>query len=249
MKCLILAAGFGSRLRGIAESKPLAKVGGVPLIEHVIVRAAAAGASEFVVVTGYEADRVEAFLAELRERLSLNIQWVRIDDWDRPNGYSVLAGSAVIEGDYLLLMSDHLFDPGIARRLIEAPREGAGVILAVDGNLSGALLDLDDATKVEVADDGRIVRIGKALESFNAIDTGVFLARPALAEAIRAAIADGGAGSLSEGVQRLADAGHARTMDIGEARWIDVDDPRMLGLAEGLVASEALSDCRSLTAE
>jgi hypothetical protein len=51
------------------------------------------------------------------------------------------------------------------------------------------------------------------LADFNAIDTGIFLATPALAEAIRADVEAGGGGSLSEGVQRLAGGGTAFTTD------------------------------------
>jgi choline kinase len=153
-----------------------------------------------------------------------------------------LAGSAAIEGDYLLLMSDHLLDPAIVRRLLgEAPADAA-VTLAVDPDPAGPFIDLDDATKVELGDGGRIRRIGKTLDRFDAIDTGAFLATPALAEAIREAIAAGGGGSLSEGMQRLADQGRAATVDIGSARWIDTDDLRMLALAEAFVAAEAVSD-------
>ena len=234
MNCLILAAGLGSRLRGISDSKPLTPVGGVPLIEHVIRRAAAGGATRVVVVTGHEAERLEAFLAQLQFRLALPIGWERVEDWTLANGHSVLAGASVLNGDYILSMSDHLFDPVMVARLVE--RRAAGVTLAVDRNLSGPLLDIDDATKVDVAADGRIARIGKALESYNAIDTGLFLATPDLADAIRADIAAGGGGSLSQGVQRLADAGRAWTADIGSSRWIDVDSPAMLALAEQLVA-------------
>lgn len=236
MICLILAAGLGTRLRGVSESKPLTPVAGMPLIEHVIRRASAGGATRFVVVTGHEAGRVEAFLAGL----DLPIVCVRAEDWTRPNGHSVLAGSAAIDGDYLLSMSDHLFDPEIVRRLLAGPR--SGMTLAVDYNLSGPLLDIDDATKVDVAADGRILRIGKAISPYNAIDTGLFLATPELAEAIRADIAAGGGGSLSEGMQRLADAGRAATVDAGSARWIDVDSPAMLTFAEQLACSETLTD-------
>jgi 1L-myo-inositol 1-phosphate cytidylyltransferase len=236
MNCLILAAGLGTRLRGVSDSKPLTLVGGIPLIEHVIRRATAGGATRFVVVTGYEADRVDGFLAGL----DLPIRCERVEDWTRPNGWSVLAGSAMLEGEYLLSMSDHLFDPEIVRRLIAGPR--LGVTLAVDYQLTGPLLDIDDATKVAVAADGRIARIGKAIEDYNAIDTGLFLATPELAEAIRAAIAAGGGGSLSEGMQLLADTGRAMTVDAGSARWIDVDSPEMLALAEKLAGSETLRD-------
>jgi 1L-myo-inositol 1-phosphate cytidylyltransferase len=233
MNCLILAAGLGSRLRGVSESKPLTPVGGIPLIEHVIRRAAAGGATRFLVVTGYEAERVETFLARLQFRLALPIGWERIDDWTLANGHSVLAGAAALSGDYILSMSDHLFDSAIVAGLLD--RRGDGVILAVDRHLSGPLLDIDDATKVETAADGRIVRIGKTLSHYNAIDTGLFLATPALAEAIRTDIAVGGSGSLSEGMQRLADAGMASTVEVGAARWIDVDSPPMLELAEHFV--------------
>jgi choline kinase len=238
MNCLILAAGLGSRLRGLSDSKPLTPVCDTLLLEHVIHRAAAGGATRIVVVTGHEAARVEAFLAELQSRLTLPIGWERTGDWTLPNGHSVLTGASVLNGDYLLTMSDHLFDPEIVRRLLAL--RSSGVTLAVDRNLSGPLLDIDDATKVEVAADGRIVRIGKAIPAYNAIDTGFFLATPELADAIRADIAAGGGGSLSEGMQRLADAGRAGTVDVGSARWIDVDSPAMLALAEKLIASEAL---------
>jgi choline kinase len=237
MNCLILAAGLGSRLRGISESKPLTPVGGVPLIEHVIRRAAAGGATRVLVVTGHEAERVEAFLAALQFRLALPIGWERVEDWTLANGHSVLAGASALNGDYLLSMSDHLFDPEIVSRLLE--RRATGVTLAIDRNLSGQLLDIEDATKVDVAANGRIARIGKTLANYNAIDTGLFLATPALADAIRADIAAGGGGSLSEGVQRLAEAGLAWTVDIGSTRWIDVDNPAMLKLAEAFVTDSA----------
>jgi choline kinase len=240
MKCLILAAGLGTRLREASDSKPLTPLAGKPLIEHVIERAAIGGATGFVVVTGHQADKLEAFLATLRERSGLAVDWVRADDWHCANGHSVLAGSAAIDGDYLLMMSDHLFDPAIVRRLLAEAPVDAAVTLAVDHDPAGPFIDLDDATKVELADGGRIRRIGKALDRFDAIDTGVFLATPALAEAIRADIAAGGGGSLSEGMQRLSDHGRAATVDIGSARWIDTDDLKMLALAERFVA-EAVS--------
>jgi 1L-myo-inositol 1-phosphate cytidylyltransferase len=242
MKCLVLAAGLGSRLRDLSDSKPLTLVKGVPLIEHVIQGAARAGASEFLVVTGHQAERVERFLGDLASRLGIAVDWVRAEDWTRPNGFSVLAAAGRIDGDHLLLMSDHLFDPDILRRLRAAPRAGIGLRLAVDRDIRGPLLDLDDATKVDVGDDGGIVRIGKALDSYNAIDTGLFLATPALAEAISADIAAGGGGSLSEGVQLLADRGLTQTLEIGPARWIDVDDRRSLEMAESLIARGELRD-------
>jgi choline kinase len=137
-------------------------------------------------------------------------------------------------------MSDHLFEPEMLAGLIAAEDEGA-LTLAVDYRTDNPLIDLDDATKVEADGAGRIVRLGKTIEGYNCIDTGLFRAGPALIEAIRHAVAHGGAGSLSEGVQVLADRGEARVHDIGARWWLDVDDPRALALAE-----EALRGAKGL---
>jgi 1L-myo-inositol 1-phosphate cytidylyltransferase len=239
VNCLIIAAGYGSRLRDLSPSKPLTPVAGVPLIEHVISAAAIGGASRFTIVTGHEAERLEAFLADLSLRLDLPVETVRTKDWDRPNGHSVLSGSDRIEGDYLLMMSDHLFEPVIVERLVGRGAGESGVTLAVDRDLANPLLDMDDATKVETRSDGSIANIGKTLATFDAIDTGIFLATPALAEAIRAAIAGGGQGSLSEGMQNLADRGMAMSFDVEGGRWLDVDDPAALAKAEAMLAGGA----------
>ena len=47
MKCLIIAAGKGSRLQERGDSKPLIPILGIPLIERVIRAAMEAGADEF----------------------------------------------------------------------------------------------------------------------------------------------------------------------------------------------------------
>ena len=55
MKCLIIAAGKGSRLRSLSEVKPLISLKSKSLIERVIGSAVEAGADDFYVVVGYKA--------------------------------------------------------------------------------------------------------------------------------------------------------------------------------------------------
>jgi 1L-myo-inositol 1-phosphate cytidylyltransferase len=232
VKCVILAAGQGTRLRSLAASKPLARIAGAPLIEHIVRLAAAGGASEFVVVTGYEPLPLEAALEDLAERTGLPIAIVRNEDWAHPNGVSVLAAAPRLEGEFILLMSDHLFDPSILRRLISARRSEASLTLGVDYRIDRPDLDLDDATKVRLDAQGRIVAIAKDLPHYDAVDTGLFVATPALPKALAESIARGGAGSLSEGVQVLALEGRAFTFDIGDGWWVDVDDAPAFARAE-----------------
>jgi 1L-myo-inositol 1-phosphate cytidylyltransferase len=238
MDALIIAAGYGSRLSSLSPSKPLTPIAGVPLIELGVRQAGAAGARRVVVVTGHEADRIEAFLPGLAERAGIEIHAERLSDWSQPNGWSVMAGAARIEGDYLLMMADHIFSAPILSMLARQGSPGRGVTLGIDRRVAGELVDPDDATWVRHDAAGRIVAIGKTIAEYDAVDCGAFLATPELAEAIRAAIAAGKPGSLSDGMQLLADQGRAWVADIGDAWWIDVDDPRALALAEAQAPTE-----------
>ena len=238
MDALIIAAGYGSRLRDLSDSKPLTPIAGIPLLELGARQAKAAGAKRVVVVTGHEAERIEAALPSISDRASIPVVAQRVDDWSKPNGWSVIAGAEAIDGNYLLMMSDHIFSAPILRDLAKQDAPDRGVTLAVDYHCDNPLVDPDDATWVKLDGHGFIQAIGKTIPAYDAVDCGAFLATPELAIAIRAAIADGMAGSLSEGMQRLADAGRAATMDIGTAWWLDVDDPRAHALAEDQAPGE-----------
>ncbi len=224
MQCLIIAAGQGTRLRSLAPSKPLAEVNGVPLLGHIVRAAKAGGATSFLVVTGYSAETVEAYLPHLSRTAGVPIEPVRNPDWLRPNGLSVLAAAPYLAEEFLLLMADHLFDPEIVKGLLAGRSADAALTLASDYHPDNPELDLDDATKLLVGHDGRIRRIGKTISDYNAIDTGIFHATKSLIDALHRSLDEGGSGSLSEGVQRLAADGDAFAHDIGEAWWIDVDD-------------------------
>jgi len=224
MQGLIVAAGQGLRLRDVAPSKPLALVNGVPLIERVIDNAHAGGVEDFVVVTGYEAARVEAFLERLAARKRLSIAATRNPDWTLANGLSVVAAEPLLAERFLLMMADHLVEPSIYADLAARPTAADEVVLAVDRRLDNPLVDLADVTRVRTDGEGRILAIAKFLEPYDAFDTGVFLASRALPRAIREDVDAGGTGGISEGMRRLAAAGLARTFDIGERFWLDVDD-------------------------
>lgn len=236
MDALIIAAGAGSRLRQVAHSKPLAPILGTALIEISVMQAARAGVRRAVVVTGYRAQAIEAALPVIARRAGISVEPKRIDDWLLPNGHSVMAGASLIDGNYLLLMADHIFADPILPDLLAHGTPENGVTLAVDRRTNGKLIDPDDATWVDLDERGYIRAIGKRIASYCAVDCGAFLATPALAAAIAAAIADGRPGSLTDGMQRLADQRRAATMDIGQSWWIDVDDPRAHSLAQAEAA-------------
>ncbi len=242
MKCLIIAAGRGSRLRSVGYSKPLTPVLGVPLIERVIRAAMEGGADEFFVVVGYQGERVSCFLEQLAERLAVRITPLMNDKWDRDNGLSVLRARDVLCEPFLLLMADHLFDPALVRKLAEIELDSGEIALIVDGNVSNPLVDMDDVTRVRLEDGGasgstpkyhsrKIVAIGKGLADFDGFDSGIFMCTPSIFEALEQSERKDGDTTLSAAVRILADTGKARAVLL-DGFWIDVDDSAALLRAE-----------------
>jgi len=148
----------------------------------------------------------------------------------------VTAAGPVLRERFVLMMSDHLFEPGLLRDLLAAPKLPGGVVLAVDRRLDNPLVDLEDVTRVQTDAEGRIENIGKLIETYNAFDTGLFVASKGLVQAIQDDYDAGGPGSISAGMLRLAPLGLARTHDVGERFWLDVDDPVAHAHAERLRA-------------
>lgn len=66
MKAMILAAGFGKRMRPLTDTtpKPLLKVAGKPLIVYHIENLAAAGVTELVINHAYLGEQIEAELGD-----------------------------------------------------------------------------------------------------------------------------------------------------------------------------------------
>jgi choline kinase len=222
-KAVILAAGMGSRLNGLASpegSKPMMRIAGMPLVRRILLQLQSVGVEEAFLVVGYRKEVLIRYL-EAQTDLEIDVRFVHNDDYRQPNGISLLkARDPVGNTPFLLLMSDHLIATQILRDLLGQSLPESGVILAVDGKFPDNI-DQEDATKVAVSD-GRIRRIGKNIEAFTALDTGTFLCSPAIFDSMSRAAA-GGDASLSAGMQLQADRGRLFPMDIGASCWQDID--------------------------
>src|SRR5712692_4040014 len=231
-ECLILAAGNGSRIASVSGGvpKPLVRLRGIPLLEHVITSCLEAGITRFVIVVGYRADQIRHWFAE-RALSGIYVTLIENSEYHKANGVSALAAKTELHNPFLLLMSDHIFEPKTAKALAQQPLADDEVILAVDHNVD-RVFDLDDATKVKCEAD-HIVDIGKDLARYDALDTGMFLCSPALFHRLESAKRDGNC-SLSDGMRQLAREQKLRAFDIGDAHWQDVDSPEALAHAESI---------------
>ncbi len=232
MKCLIIAAGRGLRLSVKGDSKPLVPLLGLPLIERVILTAEKSGLTDFYIVTGYHGSKIRAYLNELNLNNRINIKYITNNEWEKENGISVLKAKNIIRENFILLMSDHIFNENILIKLQEEKIENNEVILAVDYKTeTRGLIDNDDFTKVDIDDKKNILNIGKDIEKYNAYDTGIFLCSTAVFGAIEESL-DNGNGSLSGGIRILAGRRKAKVLDIKDNDWIDIDDEKTFKKAE-----------------
>lgn len=236
---LILAAGNGTRLAAHSGElpKPLVKLNGRPLLEHVMRGAHAAGIDRFVIALGYRGHLIQEWY-ESRPLKNVEVTWVENPEYHKSNGISALKAKRVIHDRFLLMMSDHIFDPETPRALLAQPLGKDEVMLAVDRNID-RVFDLDDATKVRTRGQ-RIIAIGKELEQYDALDTGMFLCTPALFEALEKATFNWDC-SLSDGMRLLGREGKFKAFDIGDAHWQDVDTPEALEWAKQTFSQQPYS--------
>jgi len=238
LKCLIIAAGRGSRFGARPQSKPLCPVKNRALIEWVILAARQAGIQDFVVVTGYAGETLERHLRTFSKENAISISFVHNAEWEKENGLSVYKARDRVGEKFVLLMSDHIFDAGILSRLMAQPLQPDELMLAVDFQVQDhPTADLDDVTKV-LAKDGKISMIGKKIETYNAFDTGVFLCTAAIFRALEETQKTGDF-SLTGGIRTFIEGGKAKVMDVKGAFWIDVDDENAVARAENLLALHA----------
>ena len=231
-KCLILAAGLGSRLAARGGSKPLVALLGLPLIERAILTARKAGLDDFYVVTGHKGEEVRDFLDSLSTRRDIRISYIENEEWESAgNGLSVLKAKGHLDERFVLMMADHLFDEQILNGLLQTSLKEDEICLAVDENLENPLVDLDDVTRVRVHD-GHIADIAKEIDDYNAFDTGLFLCTRAIFAGLEESMSEHDDSSLSGGIQILALQQKARTFNIGDSFWIDVDDESTFERAE-----------------
>jgi len=226
---VILMAGTGSRLRASGEilPKPLVPILGRPLIAFIAEALKNVGVHKLHAIVGANSDSLVESLRPLIPA-TMQLHPIRNPDWQKQNGLSVLCAAGHVTEPFLLMMGDHLFDPAILSLVLENSAADS-LNLAVDKKLE-TIFDIDDAMKVQTAGD-RVITLGKTLETYDAIDTGIFLCPNELFDYLRRARRDGDC-SLADGVRLMASEGKVRAIDIGPAWWQDVDTPEMRAHAE-----------------
>jgi choline kinase len=232
-QAVILAAGFGSRLRPLTDDRPKALVpfGSLPVIGHALDALVEAGVKQAIVVTGYHGDALESYLAD---RAEISAVTVENPDYATTNTLASFAAVAhLVDDDFFLIDGDLVFEPAIVSRLL-----GPGTRLAVDPSHA---LD-DEAVKV-AAEGERITAVGKQLppphvpvgESIGMakidVQTGERLfvvARQLLRSGARQAYYEAAFDRL------IAEGDVFELADVTGLKWVEIDDHADLARATAL---------------
>lgn len=232
---IILAAGLGSRLCNTEtkyKSKPLAKVDNIALLIRTLKSHEAACCKKVIIVLGWQADIIKNSIIT-QYAGPLELQFVYNEKYKLSNGISALCAKPFLDGQYILTMADHVLDDNIMRIAKDCTPPEGGATLCVDFKID-TIFDIDDCTKV-YEEGGLIKSIGKKLQRYNCIDTGVFIGSLGLLNAIEDVYNHKSDASLSEGVEFLSKKGLMSVLDIKNSFWQDVDTPEMLVHAEKIL--------------
>lgn len=230
---MVLAAGLGTRMRPLTDTvpKPLVRLDGRALIDHVLDRIAAAGVPRAVVNVHYLADQIERHVAG-RKAPAITISDERDALLDTGGGL-VRALPLLGTMPFLVHNSDSVWIERGASNIVRLARAWDGA--RMDGLLllasRATSLGYDGKGDFELDVDGRIRRRNRDYES-DYVFTGVSIAAPRLFEG-----APTGAFSLNRPWDEAITRGRLYGIVL-DGIWIHVGTPDALEDAERLMARE-----------
>jgi choline kinase len=236
MQAVIMAAGTGSRLQQMTRDIPkaLVQVAGRPLLAYALAFAKQVGCDPITVVSGAFADKVTAFL----EAQHLDgLHWVHNPAYLKGNLYSLGAALEHIDGDFLLLNTDHIYRRTIALRIREQCKD---LVAFCD---SDRALGADDM-KVLLDPSGRVARISKQLTEFDRGYVGCTFCSKARLDDYRAAFQrvaqeHGDAAVVEMVLAELAQGANPPIVgDISGLGWLEVDTQAERAHADQVVAQQ-----------
>lgn len=170
---VILAAGMGTRLMPLTKDIPkaLLKIKDVTLLERMIKNCINADIKRFIVVVGYNKDKVIDLCPKIAEKYDIEIKTIVNEKYDVTNtSVSTHLASKYIEendqDDFILVNGDNVVDPEIITRLAASNNTGMIIDNFKELNEESFKLIIDDESFNEDKSiaNGKINSIGKGLD-------------------------------------------------------------------------------------
>jgi L-glutamine-phosphate cytidylyltransferase len=223
MRAVILAAGRGGRLRGVAGDRPkcLARVGARTLLERQIQSLRACGADEIAIVAGYRA-------ADVRALCGPGVDIVHNSHYATTNSlYSLWLARDLLADGFVVLNADVLFHPQILADLLSARYDDALLMAARSGDEPFS----DEEMKVQVRR-GRVIDIDKHMPASQADGENVGIVKfgrdgaAVMVEVLNELVAAGGSREwLPRAFAAFVERRPLHVVDTRGFPWIEIDFP------------------------
>jgi UDP-N-acetylglucosamine diphosphorylase / glucose-1-phosphate thymidylyltransferase / UDP-N-acetylgalactosamine diphosphorylase / glucosamine-1-phosphate N-acetyltransferase / galactosamine-1-phosphate N-acetyltransferase len=246
VKAVILAAGKGTRMRELTTElpKPMLKVQGKPILEHIVQGIVGAGVRDIFIVTGFRAEVVENYFGTGEKwgaRIAFGQQVVQDGTGKAPEPAKDFIG----DSPFLLTYGDILVKPETYSQMIRRFREGdfSGLVTVTRGQdvTKGGLNFFDNQfclTRLiekpsreqldQLRHDG-LLKPGDPVW-YNA---GIYVFRPTLFEfTAKLEKSPRGEYELTDAIIGMLAARHRIAGLEIQGRWVDVRDPEVLAKLE-----------------
>ena len=242
MKAIILAAGKGTRMGSLTEEtpKPMLRVEGKPILEHILGGLRQAGIVDICLITGWKAEVIEQHLGD-GSALGVNLQYRQQTLQDGTGRAALPARDFVGKDDFLLTYGDILVRPETYHQMVQRFSTAAfdGLLTVTEGEdvTQGGINFFDDTfcltklvekpslEQLEALRREGVLKPGDPIY-YNA---GIYVFTPQAFDRMQALTPS------PRGEYELTDAISA-TIELGgrmaglkiEGRWVDVRDPEVL---------------------
>ncbi len=227
-KAVLLAAGRGTRMGELTDDlpKPMLRVHGKPVLQHILEGLREAGIARFLIVVGYRADAVMDFFGDgacFGTRIEYATQVVQ----DGTGRVVDLARDFAASDPFILSYGDILVNPANYKRLA-APADDQEAIISVKRNedvSKGGAVFVNE--RFELTDLREKPKRGEPTSSW--YNAGIYTFRPSIFDfTARLGRSPRGEYELTDAIRALALSGRKVQAIELEGDWADVRDPGVL---------------------
>jgi dTDP-glucose pyrophosphorylase len=246
MKAVILAAGKGTRMRELTNAmpKPMLKVHGKPILQHIIEGVMEAGIRDFCIITGFKAETIESYFGN-GSKWNARIEYVRQLVQDGTGKAPELARDFIGNDGFMLTYGDILVKPETYKAMVTRFNSGnfSGLITVTVGEdvTKGAINFFDSEfclrQIVEKPTPSQIndFKAQGLLKEGDPVwyNAGIYMFRPVLFDfTSQLQKSPRGEYELPDAITALLRGGHKIAGCKTEGRWVDVRDPEVLAELE-----------------
>lgn len=228
VKAVLLAAGRGTRMRELTQEipKPMLRVRGKPVLQHIIEGLRDAGVTDFLIIVGWHAEVVRDFFGD-GSTLGARIQYATQVVQDGTGKVVELAREFTGSDPFVLSYGDILVAPENYPRICAA-LEGAEAVVSVKRNedvSQGGAVFVNE--KFELIDLREKPKPGEPTSPW--YNAGIYAFRPVIFDYIaKLERSPRGEFELTDAVRNLAFAcNKVQVLELA-GDWVDVRDPEIL---------------------